>query len=92
VVVELAGDADPLEREDDLGAKVVERVVRRRREVAALLPHGVAQSRATRVPVALRRVERVVRSMRRELVRHLVEDEELALGPEVGRVGDPCLA
>ena len=38
--------------------------------------------------MALGRVDEVVRPVRAELVRHLVEDEELALGAEVGRVGD----
>ena len=92
MVVELARDPEALERQHDLGAQVVQRVVGGRREVPALLAHGVAEARRARVPVALRRVDAVVRLVRRELVGDLVEDEELALGAEVRRVGDPRLA
>ena len=88
VVVELAGDAEPLERQHHLRAQVVQRVVRGGREVALLLAHRVAEPGLARVPVALGRVDRVVRAVRAELVRDLVEDEELALGPEERRVGD----
>ncbi len=88
VMVELARDPDPLERQHHLRAQVVERVRGRRGEVALLRPGRIAETRLPRVPVALRRVHRVVRPVRRELVVHLVEDEELALGAEVGGVGD----
>ena len=91
VVVELARDAEPLERQHHRRAQVVQRVVRRRREVALLLADRVPEARLARVPVALGGVERVVRVVRAEVVGDLVEDEELALGPEVGRVGDPGL-
>ena len=91
VVVELARDSQTLQGEDDLGAEVVQRVVRGRREVAALLAHGVAEPRHRGVPVALGRVDREVGAVRRQLVGHLVEDEELAFGAEVRRVGDPGL-
>ena len=92
VVVELARDAEPLEREHHLRAQVAERVVRRGREVALLLAHGVAEARLAGVPVPFGRVDEVVRAVRAELVRDLVEDEELALGAEVRRVGDPGAA
>ena len=62
--------------------------MRRRREVALLLAHRVAEPRLAGVPVALGRVDRVVRAVRAELVRDLVEDEELALRAHEGRVGD----
>ena len=90
VMVELARDADPLERQHHLRAKVVERVRRRRWEVALLRSRGVAETRLAGVPVPLWRVDRVVGAVRREVVVHLVEDEELALGAEVGGVGDPA--
>ena len=41
--------------------------------------------------MTLRGVETVVRVVRAEVVRDLVEDEELALGAEVRRVGDAAL-
>ena len=88
VVVELARDPEPLEREHHLGAHVVERVARAGREVALLRPHGVAEAGRARVPVALRRVDLVVRAVDGHVVRDGVEDEELALGPEVRRVRD----
>ena len=88
VVVELARDPEPLEREHHLRAQVAERVVRRRREVALLLAHGVAEAGLARVPVALARVDEVARGVRAELVRDLVEDEELALRAHVGGVRD----
>ncbi len=53
VVVELAGDAEPLERQHHLGAQVVERVGRRGREVALLRPRRVAEAGLAGVPVAL---------------------------------------
>ena len=88
VVVELARDAELLERQHHAGAEVVERVVRRRREVPLLLAHGVAEPGLARVPVALRRVDRVVRLVVCDLVADRVEHEELALGADVARVGD----
>ena len=88
MVVELARDPEALEHQHHPRAQVVQRVVRRRREVALLLAHRVAEPRLARVPVALGGVDRVVRRVRAELVRDLVEDEELALGPEVRGVGD----
>ena len=88
VVVELARDAEPLERQHHLRAQVAERVVRRGREVALLLAHGVPEPRLARVPVPFRRVDVVVRAVGAELVRDLVEDEELALRAEVRGVGD----
>ena len=92
VVVELARDAEPLERQHHLRAQVAQRVVRRGREVALLLAHRVAEPGLAGVPVALGRVDEVVRPVRPELVRDLVEDEELALGAEVRRVGDAAAA
>src|SRR5204863_3274986 len=88
VVVELALDAEPLERQHHARAQVAQRVVRRRREVALLLADRVAESGVTGVPVAFRGVDLVARLVRAARVRHLVEDEELALGPDEARVGD----
>ena len=90
-MVELARDPEPLEGEHHRRAQVVQRVVRRRREVALLLADRVPEPRLAGVPVALGRVEGVVRVVRAEVVRDLVENEELAFGPEVGRVGDARL-
>src|SRR5437868_12853722 len=87
-MVELTRNAEPLQREHHLRAQVAERVVWRRREVALLLPHGVAEPGLARVPVAFARVDEVVRPVGTELVRNLVEDEEFALGSHVGRVCD----
>jgi hypothetical protein len=92
VVVELARDAEALEREHHLGAEVVESVRRRRWEVALLGARGVAEPRLAGVPVPLGGVDQVVRGVRAEVVVHLVEDEELALGAEVRGVGDPARA
>ena len=91
VVMELARDPEPLEGEHHRRAQVVQRVVRRRREVALLLADRVPEPGLARVPVALGRVERVVRVVRAEVVRDLVEDEELTLGAHVGRVRDARL-
>ena len=91
VVVELARDPEPLEREHHARTQIVERVVRRGREVALLLAHRVAEPRLAGVPVPLGGVERVVRVIRPQVVRDLVENEELALGAEVGRVCDAAL-
>jgi hypothetical protein len=92
VVVELARDPEALERQHHLRAEVVERVRRSRGEVALLRPCGVAEARLAGIPVALRRVDVVVRGVGPEVVVHLVEDEELALGAEVRGVGDPARA
>ena len=88
MVVELARDAEALERQHHLRAQIAERVVRRGWEIPLLLAHGVAEPRLARVPVPLTRVDEIVRAVRPELVRDLVEDEELALRPHVRRVGD----
>ena len=92
VVVELARDAQPLEGEHHPGAQVVQRVVRRGREVALLLADRVAEPRLAGVPVALGRVDAVAGLVRTARVRDLVEDEELALGADVARVGDAARA
>ena len=89
VVMELARDAEPLERQHHRGADVVQRIVRRRREVALLRARRVAEARLAGVPEALARVDRVVRGVRAEVVADLVEDEELTLGADEARVGDP---
>ncbi len=91
VVVELARDAELLEHQHHLRAKVVQRVVRRGREVALLLADRVPEPGLAGVPVALGRVERVVGVIRAQVVRDLVQDEELALRPHVGGVGDARL-
>ena len=62
--------------------------MRGRREVALLLPHRVAEPRLAGVPVPLAGIDEIVRPVRPELVRDRVEDEELAFGPHVRRVGD----
>ena len=92
VVVELAGDPQPFQRQHHLGAEVGQRVVRGRREVALLGPDRVAEARVARVPVPLLGVDLVVGLVVGELVRDRVEDEELALGSDVGRVGHAGLA
>src|SRR5205823_11466957 len=89
---ELARDAQPLEGEHHPGAQVVQRVVRRGREVALLLADRVAEPRLAGVPVALGRVDAVAGLVRTARVRDLVEDEELALGADVARVGDAARA
>ena len=66
----------------------MQRVVRRGREVALLLAHGVAEPGLAGVPVTFSRIDRVVGAVRAELVRDLVEDEELALGAHECRVRD----
>ncbi len=90
VVVELAGDAEALEREHHLRTEVVELVRRRGGEVPLLRSGRVPEPGPSGVPVALRGVDRVVRAVGAEVVVHLVEDEELALGAEIGGVGDPA--
>src|SRR5205814_9593206 len=92
VVVELARDAEPLERQHHARAQVVQRVVRRRWEVALLLADRVAETGLAGVPVALGGVDEVPRLVRAARVRHLVEDEELALGADEARVGDVARA
>ena len=62
--------------------------MRRRREVPLLLAHRVAEPRLARVPVPLSGVDEIPGRVRPQLIRDLVEDEELALGPHVRRVGD----
>ena len=89
VVVELARDPEPLQRQHHRRAEIVQRVVRRGREVALLRPRRVAEAGPARVPVPLARVDRVVGRVRAELVADLVEDEELALGADEAGVRDP---
>src|SRR4051812_23220772 len=80
VVVELALDADLLQLQHHLGADVLERVVRRGREVAVLLADRVARrALAVRVPVALAGLDLVAGRVRVAAVADGVEDEELAL-------------
>ena len=88
VMVELALHAEALERQHHARTQVAQRVVRRRREVALLLADRVAEAGIARVPVPFRRVDLVARLVRPTRVRDLVEDEELAFGPHVTRVGD----
>ena len=66
-------------------------VGRRRREVALLGARLVAEVRAlvgAGVPLPLDGVDPVEAAVRRGLEAHVVEDEELRLGAEVGGVGD----
>jgi hypothetical protein len=86
--MELARDPEPLEREHHRCPEIGERVVRCRREVALLLADGVTEPRLAGVPMTLGGVDGVVRGVDPGRERDLVEDEELALGAEVGRVGD----
>ncbi len=88
VVVELALNAEPLEREHHARAEIAQRVVRRRREVALLLADRVAEPRIAGVPVPFRGIDLVARLVRAARVRDLVEDEELALGADEACVGD----
>ena len=60
VMMELARDADPLERQHHLRTEVVERVRGRGRKVALLRPRGVPETRLAGVPVALRGIDEVV--------------------------------
>ena len=89
VVLDLDLDAEPLHREDHLGAQVLVLVHRRDREVALLVPDLVAEVAAAFVARGVpRRFDRVDRVRRRVLVvvePHVVEDEELRLGTEVAR-------
>jgi hypothetical protein len=89
VVMELARDSELLEREHHRRPQVGQGVVRSGWEVPLLLADGVAEPRLARVPVTLGRVDGVVRGVDPRIERDLVEDEELALGAEIGRVGDP---
>jgi hypothetical protein len=91
-MVELALHAEPLERQHHARAEIAERVVRRRRKVALLLADRVAEAGLAGVPVAFARVDLVARLVLRARIRDLVEDEELALGADVVRVGDACRA
>jgi hypothetical protein len=102
VVVDLHGHAHALERERHAPAQVGQGVERRRREVAALRavrigqvgqrPLAVGREAGARVPVALRGVHLVEAAVRRLSVSDVVEDVELGLGAEVGRVGDARVA
>ncbi len=87
-MVELARNAEPLEREHHARAQVAQRVVWRRRKVALLLADRVPETGIPGVPVALRGIDLVARLVGAARVRHLVEDEELALGADEARVGD----
>jgi hypothetical protein len=76
-----------------LVTQVGEVVDRRHREVAPLHARLVAQVAALLDPAGVPHgglgVEVVVALVGRRLEPHVVEDEELRLGAEVGRVGDP---
>ena len=104
VVVLLHAVADLLHFADHLGADVLLRVGGLDGEVALLVTRLVAQvlaldqaaaavvhrvDLARRVPLPLGRVDQVEAGVLVLLVAHLVEDEELGLGPEVGGVADP---
>ena len=88
VVMELTRDPEPFEGQHHARAQVVQRVVGSGREVPLLLAHRIAEPGLPGVPVAFARVDEVVGVVRAEVVRDLVEDEELALRPHVGGVGD----
>ena len=88
VMVELARDPERLERHHHLAAQIVQRVRRRRREIALLRPDRVAETRRSRVPVPFGRVDLVVRVVHGQVVGDRVEDEELAFGTEIRGVGE----
>ena len=92
VVLDLDLDAEALHGEDHLGPQVLEVVGRRDREVPLLGTDLVAEVRSfvgAGVPVPLDRVHLVEGVALVLGVPHVVEDEELGLGPEVTGVGQP---
>jgi hypothetical protein len=101
VVVALGADPERLEHEHHRGPQVAQRVVRRGREVALLRAVRVAErgqalaaalESLARRPVALLGVDLIERGVRLLVERHVVEDVELGLGPEVHGVGDAARA
>ena len=95
VMVRFDDDADFAHLVDHLPAEIVVGVGRADRKVAALEAGFVTEVRlldARRVPRAFDRIDLVVRLVLVLLVAHLVEDEELGLGPDVARIGDARLA
>ena len=91
VVLALGVETEILHRQDHLAAHVLVLVGRRYREVALLVPRLVAQVRpfvGAAVPAALDRVDLVEPEVRPTVEAHVVEDEELRLGAEVGSVGE----
>ncbi|EDM80732.1 hypothetical protein PPSIR1_12653 [Plesiocystis pacifica SIR-1] len=90
-VLALDDDAEILEREDHVGAQVLEAVRGRHGDVAALgadLVPEVGEFLAVRVPVAQVRVDGVEAGLLVAAVADVVEDEELGLGADVEGVGD----
>jgi len=85
-------DAALLEQQAHLRAHVLEAVHRRHREVAALdagpVRHVAALELLVRAPGRLLRGDADVAAVHADVPVHLVEDEELGLGPEVGGVAD----
>ena len=71
--------------------QVVQRVDRRYREVTALDRRAVARvaifNAAIRVPGALVRVDLVERTLHVVIPRNMIENEELVLRAEIGRIG-----
>ena len=95
MMVRFDDDADLPHLVDHLSAEIVVGVGRANRKVPALEAGFVTEVRlldARRVPRAFDRIDLVVRLMLVLLVAHLVEDEELGLGPDVARIGDARLA
>ena len=95
VMVRFDDDADLAHLVDHLPAEIVVGVGRADRKVPALEAGFVTEVRlldARRVPRAFDRVDLVIPRVLVLLVAHLVEDEELGLGPDVARVGDARLA
>ena len=91
MVEDLDRNADRFQVHRHAGAEVVQRVGRRNREVAALVGGLVAEVRAflaTAVPATFDRIDHVAGAVRAFGETDLVEDEELGLGAEVGRVTD----
>jgi len=76
-----------------LGTDIVHRIVGRNGEVSTLEWRLVTQVHrlfsSTRIPATLLRVDEVVTGMLILVTLNDVEDEELSLGAEEGRVGDP---
>ena len=90
MVVELGLDADVVQRHRHVGPQVLVVVHRRGGEVALLGAGLVPEVRAlvgAGVPLPLDGVDAVHAPVGRGLEAHVVEDEELGLGTEVGGVG-----
>src|SRR5262249_31717768 len=90
VVVRLDSDADSLEQDHHISARVLQCVRRRHWEIAFLGTKLVAEARsASRLPVRLDSVDLVIAIVHALVVMYLVEDEMLELRPEISAVAEP---